>query len=58
MTTTKRNPQITVTLPPDLYQRVLEACEKEDLPIVYWARAAFRAKLKEDSNELDQDPCR
>jgi hypothetical protein len=46
-TTTKRNPQITVTLPPDLYQQVLDACEREDLPIVYWARAAFRAKLKE-----------
>jgi hypothetical protein len=49
-TTTKRQPRITVTLPPDLYQQVLEACEKEDLPIVYWARAAFRAKLKEDQN--------
>jgi hypothetical protein len=46
--TTKRNPQITVTLPPDLYQEVLAAAEAADLPIVYWARAAFRAKLKED----------
>jgi hypothetical protein len=44
--TAKRNPQITVTLPPELYQQVIEACEKEDLPIVFWARQAFRAKLE------------
>jgi hypothetical protein len=51
MTTTPppRQPRITVTLPPDLYQQVIEACEKEDLPIVYWARAAFRAKLQQST---------
>jgi hypothetical protein len=43
----KRNPQISVTLPPDLYQQVLDACKREDIPIVYWARQAFRAKLEQ-----------
>jgi hypothetical protein len=46
-TTSKRLPRVTVTLPPDLYQQVLDACEKDDLPIVYWARQAFRAKLQQ-----------
>jgi hypothetical protein len=52
MTTTPppRQPRITVTLPPDLYQEVLAAAKAADLPIVYWARAAFRAKLKEEQN--------
>jgi hypothetical protein len=49
-TASKRLPRVTVTLPPELYQQVIDACEKEDLPIVFWARQAFRAKLK-------QTPC-
>lgn len=49
--TTNRLPRITVTMPPDLYQQVMEACERSDLPIVYWARAAFRAKLKEEQQQ-------
>jgi hypothetical protein len=45
---TKRNPQVTVTLPPDLHQQLLDACERDDLPIVYWVRQAIRAKLEEN----------
>jgi hypothetical protein len=43
-----RTPRVTVTLPPDLHQELLDACEREDLPIVYWVRQAIRAKLKAD----------
>jgi hypothetical protein len=50
MTAPKRNRQITVTLPTELYEQVIEACEREDLPIVYWARQAFRAKLQEEAS--------
>ena len=47
MTTTTRLPRITVTMPPDLYQQLMAACERDDLPIVYWVRQAIRAKLEE-----------
>lgn len=48
MNPTKRNPQISVTMPPDLHQQVLDAAEAADLPIVYWMRQAARLKLKAD----------
>ena len=45
MSKAERQPRITVTMPPELYRQVVDACKKEDLPMVFWARQAFRAKL-------------
>lgn len=46
MSTPTRPPQITVTLPPELHQQLLEAVKRDDLTIVHWVRQAIRAKLK------------
>ena len=48
MNTPNRQPRVTVTLPPELHEQVLKAAEAADLPIVFWARQAFRLKLKAD----------
>jgi hypothetical protein len=40
-----RNPQVSITLPPDLHDELLAACKRDDLPIVFWVRDAIRRKL-------------
>jgi hypothetical protein len=46
-TASTRLPRITVTMPVELHQQLLAACERDDLPIVFWVRQAIRAKLEE-----------
>jgi len=45
MTTPHRNPQISVTLPPELHQKLLAAVKRDDDTIVRWVRCAIREKL-------------
>jgi predicted HicB family RNase H-like nuclease len=43
----RRPKQITVTLPDDLHALVVEAAQREDIPLTFWVRAAMRAKLNQ-----------
>jgi predicted HicB family RNase H-like nuclease len=53
--TARRNPQITITLPTELHQQLVEAVKDAEIPLVHWCRQAIRAKLKQQLKEAGDD---